>query len=163
MIIFLFQIMLECWNRDPTKRPTFEFLTHMFEDFNISTQNQYMEWAPGGVPVVEPHNFFTTCHWRPPIVAAHKPQESPQSLKLQQRRDLILRKQKKWSEKRVQRKKRRLFLRKIPRAQKTKRTQQSKMDLNFQSGHKLREKLLWDFHVSLTSDQQCIFLISIPN
>ena len=39
----LFQIMLECWNREPSKRPTFEFLTHMFEDFNITTQNQYME------------------------------------------------------------------------------------------------------------------------
>jgi len=39
----VYKIMLECWNRDPTKRPTFEFLTHMFEDFNISTQNQYME------------------------------------------------------------------------------------------------------------------------
>lgn len=38
-----FQIMLEAWNRDPFKRPTFEFLTHMFEDFNITTQNQYME------------------------------------------------------------------------------------------------------------------------
>ena len=38
-----FQIMLECWNREPSKRPTFEFLTHMFEDFNITTQNQYME------------------------------------------------------------------------------------------------------------------------
>jgi len=40
----VYKIMLECWNRDPLKRPTFEFLTHMFEDFNITTQNQYMEW-----------------------------------------------------------------------------------------------------------------------
>lgn len=39
----VYKIMLECWNRDPQKRPTFEFLTHMFEDFNITTQNQYME------------------------------------------------------------------------------------------------------------------------
>jgi len=39
----VYKIMLECWNRDPLKRPTFEFLTHMFEDFNITTQNQYME------------------------------------------------------------------------------------------------------------------------
>ena len=39
----VYKIMLECWNRDPFKRPTFEFLTHMFEDFNITTQNQYME------------------------------------------------------------------------------------------------------------------------
>eukprot|EP00094_Tigriopus_californicus_P006924 TCALIF_06668-PA protein Name:"Similar to Src64B Tyrosine-protein kinase Src64B (Drosophila melanogaster)" AED:0.25 eAED:0.25 QI:332/0.5/1/1/0.5/0.66/3/754/93 len=39
----VYKIMLEAWNRDPFKRPTFEFLTHMFEDFNITTQNQYME------------------------------------------------------------------------------------------------------------------------
>jgi len=42
-VAYVFQIMLECWNREPSKRPTFEFLTHMFEDFNITTQNQYME------------------------------------------------------------------------------------------------------------------------
>jgi len=39
----VYKIMLECWNRDPFKRPTFEFLTHMFEDFNITSQPQYME------------------------------------------------------------------------------------------------------------------------
>ncbi|XP_040583667.1 tyrosine-protein kinase Src64B [Lepeophtheirus salmonis] len=39
----VYKITLECWNRDPFKRPTFEFLAHMFEDFNITTQNQYME------------------------------------------------------------------------------------------------------------------------
>ena len=38
-----FQIMLECWKTDPYKRPTFEFLAHMFEDFNITSQPQYME------------------------------------------------------------------------------------------------------------------------
>jgi hypothetical protein len=35
--------MLECWKADPYKRPTFEFLAHMFEDFNITSQPQYME------------------------------------------------------------------------------------------------------------------------
>ena len=39
----LYEIMLECWNANPNKRPTFEFLAHMFEDFNVTTQNQYME------------------------------------------------------------------------------------------------------------------------
>jgi hypothetical protein len=37
------QIMLECWKTVPYKRPTFEFLAHMFEDFNITSQPQYME------------------------------------------------------------------------------------------------------------------------
>ena len=39
----VYKIMLECWNANPNKRPTFEFLAHMFEDFNVTTQNQYME------------------------------------------------------------------------------------------------------------------------
>ena len=38
-----FQIMLECWKQDPFKRPTFEFLAHMFEDFSVTSQPQYME------------------------------------------------------------------------------------------------------------------------
>jgi len=39
----VYKIMLECWKTDPYKRPTFEFLAHMFEDFNITSQPQYME------------------------------------------------------------------------------------------------------------------------
>lgn len=39
----VYKIMLECWKGDPFKRPTFEFLAHMFEDFNITSQPQYME------------------------------------------------------------------------------------------------------------------------
>jgi len=39
----VYKIMLECWKADPFKRPTFEFLAHMFEDFTITSQPQYME------------------------------------------------------------------------------------------------------------------------
>jgi len=40
----VYKIMLECWKQDPFKRPTFEFLAHMFEDFSVTSQPQYMEW-----------------------------------------------------------------------------------------------------------------------
>jgi len=39
----VYKIMLECWKQDPFKRPTFEFLAHMFEDFSVTSQPQYME------------------------------------------------------------------------------------------------------------------------
>ena len=34
----LYQIMLECWNTDPEKRPTFEYLKHQLEHYFISTE-----------------------------------------------------------------------------------------------------------------------------
>ena len=34
----LYQIMLECWNTDPEKRPTFEYLKHQLEDYFVSTE-----------------------------------------------------------------------------------------------------------------------------
>ena len=39
----LYQMMLECWNTDPEKRPTFEYLKHQLEDYFISTEegNEY--------------------------------------------------------------------------------------------------------------------------
>ena len=49
--------MLECWKSDPFKRPTFEFLAHMFEDFNITSQPQYMEWEVQPVTRYTPENL----------------------------------------------------------------------------------------------------------
>ena len=34
----LYQIMLECWNTDPRKRPTFAYLKHQLEHYFISTK-----------------------------------------------------------------------------------------------------------------------------
>ena len=32
----LYSIMLECWNRDPEERPTFESLKYRIEDYYVS-------------------------------------------------------------------------------------------------------------------------------
>ena len=37
----LYEIMLDCWRRDPVARPTFEFLQHTMEDFPVATEGQY--------------------------------------------------------------------------------------------------------------------------
>jgi Protein tyrosine and serine/threonine kinase len=42
----LYDIMLNCWNRQADSRPTFEYLRTLFEDFYISTSPSYDEQRP---------------------------------------------------------------------------------------------------------------------
>ncbi|KAK7573343.1 hypothetical protein V9T40_010534 [Parthenolecanium corni] len=39
----IYRLMLDCWHKDPDKRPTFEYLYHFLEDFNISSEKPYRE------------------------------------------------------------------------------------------------------------------------
>ncbi|CAH1959824.1 unnamed protein product [Acanthoscelides obtectus] len=39
----IYQIMINCWDANPEKRPTFEFLTHYFEGFNVTSEVPYRE------------------------------------------------------------------------------------------------------------------------
>lgn len=39
----IYGLMLKCWNRDPDKRPTFDFLYHYLEDFTITSELPYRE------------------------------------------------------------------------------------------------------------------------
>ena len=39
----LYDIMLECWHKDPMKRPTFETLQWQLEDFFTLSDSEYKE------------------------------------------------------------------------------------------------------------------------
>ena len=39
----LYDIMVECWHKDPMKRPTFETLTWKLEDFFTMDNSEYKE------------------------------------------------------------------------------------------------------------------------
>jgi len=39
----LYRLMLQCWEADPDKRPTFEFLNHYLEDFTIASEIPYRD------------------------------------------------------------------------------------------------------------------------
>ncbi len=39
----LYDIMLTCWEKVPEKRPTFEYLHTVFEDYFVATEGSYRE------------------------------------------------------------------------------------------------------------------------
>lgn len=39
----VYHIMIRCWDVDPDRRPTFEFLKHFFDDFPVSSEIPYRE------------------------------------------------------------------------------------------------------------------------
>ena len=39
----LYQIMLNCWDREPDKRPTFEYLYSYFDDFFVANKPRYRD------------------------------------------------------------------------------------------------------------------------
>lgn len=42
----IYRLMLNCWDASPEKRPTFDFLTHYFEAFNVTSEVPYREPLP---------------------------------------------------------------------------------------------------------------------
>ena len=39
----LYQICLQCWNKEPDNRPTFDYLTATLEDYFVSTEPGYRD------------------------------------------------------------------------------------------------------------------------
>ncbi|UYV81746.1 hypothetical protein LAZ67_20002185 [Cordylochernes scorpioides] len=39
----VYSVMLQCWEADPEKRPTFEFLFGYFDDYFVSTEPSYRD------------------------------------------------------------------------------------------------------------------------
>ena len=43
----LYELTLMCWHKDADRRPTFEYLKSVFEDFSVATESSYKD-AEGG-------------------------------------------------------------------------------------------------------------------
>lgn len=39
----IYQVMLDCWKKDPRQRPTFEYLHSIMDDYAVATEQNYRE------------------------------------------------------------------------------------------------------------------------
>lgn len=56
----IYQIMLECWHKDPDKRPTFEYLYSYFDDFFVANEPRYKD----AEELRDSDHNYHNCRWK---------------------------------------------------------------------------------------------------
>lgn len=59
----LYDIMLECWHKDPVKRPTFETLQWKLEDFFTMSDSEYRDATAYWWYMTTTKNYYTLLHY----------------------------------------------------------------------------------------------------